>query len=112
MPDENFESSSGMSSDSRIGVLWGWVAALEKRADRNETWVGERFRMVEEKFVTMEAKVDKLDEKLDRVLTELAKQSGAKAMLNILMRPAFWLVSTAISLGIWFVGHFYLKYHL
>ncbi|MCB8880140.1 hypothetical protein ACELLULO517_07825 [Acidisoma cellulosilytica] len=103
--DNDDDVSPSSSMPMLVGDLRGRMRAHERRMDRHENWVGE-------KFTSLEGKIDGVDAKADKILEVMASQAGAKAVLRVLMQPAFIAWGTALSAAVGLVMHFILKVSL
>jgi hypothetical protein len=90
MPEDDDDDIPAASMSMLVGNLQGRMRAHERRMDRHETWVGE-------KFATLESKVDGVDGKLDELKELLAGQAGGRAVLRFFMQPAVVILGAICS---------------
>jgi hypothetical protein len=102
MPDDDDDIPANASRDLLIGDMRGRMRAHERRMDRHEAWVGE-------KFSSLEGKVDVCASGIEQIKELLAGQAGAKAVWASISKPALAVWVTVISSLVGMVLHFFFK---
>lgn len=101
LTDDLNDPDSRMSLTTRVGILQGKVEANERRFDRHESWTDNKFSTLEGKIDKIDAKIDSkidgLDVKIDSISDTLSKRDGGHSMLKTLATPAGWFAPAVVS---------------